>query len=355
LGIPKKQQENTFLPWVTIVIPAYNEESVIGSTIDSIQQQKYPLKKIIVVDDCSTDSTNEIARSKGVIVLKTPKNTGKKASAQKYGFEHVDTPIAIVVDADTLLAPDAIEIIIQPLADKNTLSSCGYVIPQKIETFWEKMRTVEYFYSFGFFKSAQENMGCPLVSSGCFTAFRMDILNKLGGFPDNNIAEDMAITWMGHMAGYRVRFISDAICYPKDPENYVQYKRQIMRWYRGMFQCLKDFKISVFKKPLLGIMIVYYMFFGLCSLPAAFFIGVLAYSFFTSNIITAILYVLLIETMLGFSAVTYNGYKHKQLKIAITYYPTIYIANIINWVAILASMVQELVLKNRLAHWEKGH
>ena len=107
-GLRKYKKEDSYIPWVTIVIPAYNEESTIGSTIDGILSQDYPLKKIIVVDDCSTDNTNAIATSKGVTVLKTLKNTGKKASAQRYGFEHVDTPIAIVVDADTILGPGSI-------------------------------------------------------------------------------------------------------------------------------------------------------------------------------------------------------------------------------------------------------
>lgn len=355
LGIEKEQSTTPFLPWITVIIPAYNEQATIGDTIRSIGQQAYPLKKILVIDDCSTDNTAEIARTAGARVIKTPKNTGKKGSAQKYGFDAVDTNIAVVIDADTILAPDALELVIQPLADKNTISACGYVIPQKIETFWEKMRTVEYFYSFGFFKGAQENLGCPLVSSGCFTAFRMDLLKKLGAFPENNIAEDMAITWMGHMAGYNVRFVPKAVCYPKDPENFQQYKRQILRWYRGMFQCLRDFNISIFKKPLLGIMVAYYMLFGVVSIPAAFFIGVIAWSFFTASIIDAMIYVLLLETLLGFSAVAWNGYKHHQLATSILYYPTIYVANIINWCAIITSLVQEIVLKNRLAHWEKGH
>jgi cellulose synthase/poly-beta-1,6-N-acetylglucosamine synthase-like glycosyltransferase len=354
LGLPKKQSGETFLPWITVVIPAYNEEKTIGDTIDSINAQDYPLKKIIVVDDCSTDSTSAIAMSKGVMVLKTPKNTGKKASAQRYGFDHVDTPIAIVVDADTILEKDALELVIQPLSDKNALSACGYVVPQKMDTFWERMRTVEYFYSLGIYKTAQENMGCPMVSSGCFTAFRMDALQKLGGFPENNIAEDMAITWMGHMNGYHIYYVKDAICYPKDPENFQQYKQQIMRWYRGMFQCVHDFKLSVFKKPLLGILIVYYLAFGIVSLPGTAIFWII-YSALTFNVYNILLYLLIIELIIGFVTIMWNGYKHNRLKIAFLYYPTIYVANIINWFAVIASLLQEVVFKNRLSLWEKGH
>ena len=355
-GFRKYEHKDDFLPWVTVVIPAYNEEETIGETIDSILSQDYPLKKIIVVDDCSTDNTNTIATSKGVTVLKTLKNTGKKASAQRYGFEHSDTPIVIVVDADTIIVQGSIYKLIQPLSDKNSLSSCGYVIPQKLDAFWERMRMVEYFQGLGLYKNAQENMNCPMVSSGCFTAFRVDILNKLGGLPEDSIAEDMAITWMGHIAGYKIHYVQDAVCYPKDPENFQQYKRQIMRWYRGMFQCIHDFKYSIFKKPLLGIMVVYYIVFGIITSPILSFALVIYYHFISNSInMTLFLILLAIELSIGFSVVAWNGYKHKHFLLSLLYFPTVYISNIINWAAMIVSLFQELVLKNRLALWEKGH
>jgi biofilm PGA synthesis N-glycosyltransferase PgaC len=61
---------------VTALIPAYNEAESISATIRSLQAQTCPLFEIIVIDDCSTDDTGDIARALGVTVLRPPQNTG---------------------------------------------------------------------------------------------------------------------------------------------------------------------------------------------------------------------------------------------------------------------------------------
>lgn len=69
---------------LTVIIPAYNEESSISDTVKSLQKQTMPPKRIIVVDDFSTDNTGEIARALGVEVIRPPENTGSKAGAQNF-------------------------------------------------------------------------------------------------------------------------------------------------------------------------------------------------------------------------------------------------------------------------------
>ena len=72
-------------PTVTVLIPAYNEEKTIADTINSISQQTYSnVVQILVVDDSSTDKTEEIARECGTEVIRTPSNSGTKAQAQNF-------------------------------------------------------------------------------------------------------------------------------------------------------------------------------------------------------------------------------------------------------------------------------
>ena len=94
---------------VTVIVPAYNEEATIAETMRSLAAQTVPPAEIIVVDDGSTDGTARVARSLGVTVLRPPANTGSKAGAQTFALPCVRTEFVIAIDADTTLAPDAIE------------------------------------------------------------------------------------------------------------------------------------------------------------------------------------------------------------------------------------------------------
>jgi biofilm PGA synthesis N-glycosyltransferase PgaC len=73
---------------LTVLVPAYNEASTIADTIRSIQDQIVPADEILVIDDCSSDNTADIARSLGVTVMQPPKNTGSKAGAQNFALHH---------------------------------------------------------------------------------------------------------------------------------------------------------------------------------------------------------------------------------------------------------------------------
>src|SRR3989454_3645665 len=89
---------------VTVIVPAYNEAASVADTIRSLQAQTERPFEIIVVDDCSTDGTGDLARALGVTVVRPPHNTGSKAGAQSYGLRRVRTPLTVAIDADTVLA-----------------------------------------------------------------------------------------------------------------------------------------------------------------------------------------------------------------------------------------------------------
>src|SRR6478752_8738118 len=92
---------------VTVLVPAFNEEGGLGDTLRSLSLQTYPDLRVIVVDDCSTDSTAEVARSfPGTTVVCPPQNLGSKARAQNFGLSSCDGDLVLPVDADTLLEPD---------------------------------------------------------------------------------------------------------------------------------------------------------------------------------------------------------------------------------------------------------
>ncbi len=98
---------------VSIVVPCYNEEKDIGGTIQALLDVKYKgLKKIIVVDDCSTDGSYAIIKKfariySRVLCVQTPKNTGNAAGAKNYGAKFVKTELIGFTDADSYPLKDS--------------------------------------------------------------------------------------------------------------------------------------------------------------------------------------------------------------------------------------------------------
>src|SRR5262245_54492033 len=178
-------------PGVTAIVPAYNEAASIAATIRSLQRQTYGISEIIVVDDCSTDGTGELAASLDATVLRPAQNTGSKAGAQTFALPFVNTEFCIAIDADTELAPDAVEELLAAMKDRSVAAACGSVLPRRVRTIWERGRYIEYLFAFSFFKCIQEFFGKPMISSGCFSAYRTKELRQAGGWSNRTLAEDM--------------------------------------------------------------------------------------------------------------------------------------------------------------------
>jgi biofilm PGA synthesis N-glycosyltransferase PgaC len=221
---------------LTVLIPAYNEAASIADTISSLLAQTVRPAEIIVIDDCSTDNTAAIAESFGVRVCRPPRNTGSKAGAQNFALPLVRTPYTMAIDADTTLAPDAIELLLEAFTDPEVAAACGFVLPRRVRTLWERGRYVEYLFAFTFYKQVQDYYEKPLISSGCFSAYRTAALRAHGGWATRTLAEDMDLTWSFYQAGHKVRFISTAVCYPIEPHSFGYMRTQLRRWSHGFVQ-----------------------------------------------------------------------------------------------------------------------
>lgn len=125
---------------VTVLVPAYNEVGSIAETIESLQLQTVPPAEIIVIDDGSDDGTGELARSLGVTVLRPQANTGSKAGAQTFALPCVRTELVMAVDADTTLARDAIEKLLEAMSDEAFGSALASIILPPARSFLPKLR-----------------------------------------------------------------------------------------------------------------------------------------------------------------------------------------------------------------------
>jgi biofilm PGA synthesis N-glycosyltransferase PgaC len=221
---------------LTVLVPAYNEGASLGDTIRSLLAQTTPPAEILVIDDCSTDDTAAVATALGVRVLRPPRNTGSKAGAQNFALQQVRTAYTMAIDADTTLAPEAIERLMPALERDDVAAACGFVIPRHVGSVWERGRYIEYLFAFTFYKQVQDYYQRPLIASGCFSAYRTEVLRAHGGWGTRTLAEDMDLTWSFYESGWRVRFIPDAVCHPIEPHDWNFLSKQLRRWSHGFVQ-----------------------------------------------------------------------------------------------------------------------
>jgi len=221
---------------LTVIIPAYNEAAFVGDTIQSLLGQTVPPDHIILVDDGSTDGTGDVGRRAGITVIRPPHNTGSKAGAQNFALSRVTTEFVMAIDADTTLAPDAVERLMQTFTQPGVGAACGFVLPRRVETLWERGRFIEYLFAFTFYKQVQDYYHRPLISSGCFSMYRTELMRRHGGWPGRTLAEDMDLTWSFHQTGVGVRFVPEAVCYPVEPYNFCFMRKQLRRWSHGFIQ-----------------------------------------------------------------------------------------------------------------------
>ncbi len=335
---------------VSVVIPAYNEEKSIADTIKSIKNQTARIDAIIVVDDFSSDRTGDVALEKGAFVVRTPHNMGTKARAQNYVLPMINTDLFVTIDADTILHPEAIEKTLPYFNDLKTGSVCGFVIPQKIETIWEKGRFIEYLFGISIMKAAQNNVGAVLVSSGCFSIFKTEIVKELGGFQSRTMAEDMDLTWEMHFKSYKIYCEPDALCYPIDPSTASVFTKQIFRWYSAFFQNIAIHKKALLKNKI-GFFVYGYLFEA--TLTPILIIGILGILF--ENFPFAFLMFLLVDFLMISIPCLIKGLMigmfWTTLK-SIFAYPIIRYVNLyIYWKALW----NEWIVRKRLATWDKGH
>jgi biofilm PGA synthesis N-glycosyltransferase PgaC len=336
---------------VTVIVPAYNEAESVGETVRSLRDQTCPPAEIIVVDDCSSDDTAAVAQAEGATVLRPPKNTGSKAGAQTFALPTVRTGLVIAVDADTTLATDAIEVLLESFEDPGVAAASGSVVPRWVHTVWERGRYVEYLFAFGFYKRIQDHYGKPLIASGCFSAYRTAELRAMGGWSTRTLAEDMDLTWTMYGRGQRVRFIPEAVCYPIEPYDLDLVSKQLRRWSHGFVQNVRLHRRSLLELGYLRSMVTVAFWDALfASLAYVVLLPVLAIA-----VNRAFLFAYLVDAPIVAVPVLIQASRRSELRQALASLPSFFVLRIVNGTFMLSAMWREFVLRRPLLVYEKGH
>jgi hyaluronan synthase len=150
-------------PEIAIVMPCFNEQEAIAASLRSLLALRYPPGKLelIAVNDGSTDATlSEIERVAAdcdgrVRVIDFPENRGKRA-AMAAGIRASCAEVVAFVDSDSVVEPDALRLLVQPLADPRIGAVCGHANVLNLRDTWlTRMQAVRYFVAFRVVKAAE--------------------------------------------------------------------------------------------------------------------------------------------------------------------------------------------------------
>ena len=232
-----------YTPSVTVIVPAYNEERVIGSTLRSLLNQVYegPLD-IVVVDDGSPDSTFEcVQRDFGSDprVRAYRKENGGKASALNYGIARASGEIIVCLDADTQFTPSTVARLVAPLHDAKVGAVAGNAKVGNRHNLVTRWQALEYVTGQNLERRAFAVLNAITIVPGAVGAWRKSYVQAVGGFSDDTLAEDQDLTWALGEEGAHVAYADDAIAYTEAPDTISTLIRQRFRWSFGTLQCVR--------------------------------------------------------------------------------------------------------------------
>lgn len=337
---------------LTVIVPAYNEAASVGDTVRSILGQTMPPARVIVVDDGSTDETGVVAAAAGATVIRPPLNTGSKAAAQMFALQFVDTDYVMAIDADTTLAPDAIEQLSAAFDDADVAAACGFVIPRHVRTVWERGRYVEYLFAFSFYKQVQDYYGKPTISSGCFSMYRTGALREAGGWSNRTLAEDMDLTWTFYRQGRAVRFIPAAVCYPIEPHSLRFMRQQLRRWSHGFVQNVRLHGRGILHVPFLRFSIAVALWDATIA-TAAYFLVLPLLTIIVGHPWPLIGYALDVPAILV--PVLAGAGPRREVRRAMASIPGFFVLRLLNTVYFLEAIWSEVIRRRPLLVYEKGH
>ncbi|MFI8830987.1 glycosyltransferase [Streptomyces afghaniensis] len=252
--VRRLERFRTGAPWmrdtsgpVTVLVPAYNEEAGIGSTLRSLLDSTHRELQVVVIDDGSSDRTADIAESTGdprVEVVRQP-NSGK-AAALNTGLAHARYDIVVMVDADTVFEPDAIERIVQPLAHPAVGAVSGNTKVGNRRSLLARWQHLEYVFGFNLDRRMFEVLECMPTVPGAIGAFRRDAVIGVGGVSEDTLAEDTDLTMALWRAGWRVLYEESAVAWTEVPTSVRQLWRQRYRWCYGTLQAMWKHRGALF-------------------------------------------------------------------------------------------------------------
>jgi cellulose synthase/poly-beta-1,6-N-acetylglucosamine synthase-like glycosyltransferase len=225
-----------------VLIPARNEETLIARCVTSVLAAGVRPEHVYVVDDASTDHTNDVLRRfAGINVLRIDTRRGK-AAGLLHAIEHhrlvARYALISLLDADSHVDAGYFTAVARAFdADPKAVLVCGS--PRGLaHNYLTAFRTLDYYMALLMYRKGQDRIGVITVAPGCASTYRTSIVPALE-WHGGTLVEDMDLTIQIHRQRLgRVRFAADAIVYTQDPRRIAEYVGQLTRWYSGTWQVM---------------------------------------------------------------------------------------------------------------------
>ena len=242
---------------LSIVVPCYNEEKNIGNTIKALLEVNYKnLKRIIIVDDCSTDNSYAIIKKYAskyfkIMAVQTPKNTGNAAGAKNYGSKFVNTELIGFTDADSYPLKNSVMRMVGFFNKENVAAVTSMILVKRRKQLIENLQAIEY-KIISFTRKLLSFVGAVYVTPGPLAIYRKKAYDSVGGFDAKNLTEDIEITWHLVSKGYDVKMSVPARVYTVAPRKVKDWFKQRIRWNLGGVQSMNKYKKSLLSRNMLG-------------------------------------------------------------------------------------------------------
>jgi biofilm PGA synthesis N-glycosyltransferase PgaC len=225
-------------PFVSILVPCFDETANAAETIGAAMAQNYPNFEVIAINDGSRDDTgavlNELmAQHPNLRVVQLTKNQGK-AMALRMGALVARSEYLVCIDGDALLDPNATAYMVRPLIIHPRVGAVtGNPRIRTRSTLLGKIQVGEFSSVIGLIKRAQRVYGNIFTVSGVIVAYRRAALHRCGYWSLDTVTEDIDMSWRLQVDHWGIQYEPNALCWILMPETFKGLWRQRLRWAQG--------------------------------------------------------------------------------------------------------------------------
>ncbi|MDP2302644.1 MAG: glycosyltransferase [Ignavibacteria bacterium] len=240
-----------FFPFVSIIVPVYNEEKVIKDSVKSLLNLDYSNYEIIIVNDGSKDNTLEVAKTLvglqpgrygDVKISLINKPNGGKAKALNAGIHFSKAEIVLCMDGDSQLSEDSIRMAVRHFSDPEIGAVAGNVKVMNRKKLFTDLQALEYIEGLNMARAAQSYLKLVNIIPGPIGLFRKRAIEDAGYYSSDTFAEDADLTLKILAHNWKIYYEPRAISYTEAPEKLQQLLKQRYRWTRGILQAIRKHK-----------------------------------------------------------------------------------------------------------------
>lgn len=337
-------EEKMEYPTISILIPAHNEEMVIGRTVEAMARLIYPKDKleIIVINDNSSDRTGEILEEKcrtisnlKVLKLVPPNCAMGKSNALNQGFAISKGQYIVIYDADNTPERRAVLYLSQMIVRHPELGAVvGKFRTRNKDVSWlTRFINIETLSFQWLLQAGRCHFFGLTTIPGTNFIIRRSLIEQMGGWNIKALTEDTEVTVRIYESGYKIYWLPHAVTWEQEPETLKVWSKQRTRWAMGNMWVMGHYFINLFKihnqrmrADVVYFTFTYFVFFWAVVVSDVIFIlGLLGISHITLSgpfmVIWLLAYVLFVaETYMSLSLESGEGNLKNFLLTALMYF-----------------------------------